>query len=150
MRLLLSKHFTRQVVPISVCAHECISQRWHFWGDVHGWFNKWHKVATGLLLGVRFLWSHTLKFYTHFLTNLSVEVDDTTCRLYCPTPTIAFRWCSLHCTARAGLKPIQPMRLHWAPHLWWPRASGDPAPCVWIVVHFCQILLALKFSRNGL
>jgi len=31
--------------------------------------------------------------------------------------------------ARAGLKPMQPMRLHW------PRASGGPAPFVWIVVH---------------
>jgi len=51
---------------------------------------------------------------------------------------------------RAGLKPMQPMRLHWAPRLWWPRASGGPAPCVWKVVHFCQKFLALKFSRNGL
>ena len=52
-------------------------------------------------------------------------------------------------TARAGLKPMQPMRLHWAPRLRGPRASGGPAPCVWIVVYFCQVLLALKLSRNG-
>ena len=24
--------------------------------------------------------------------------------------------------ARAGLKPMQPMQLHWAPRLWGPRA----------------------------
>jgi len=35
-----------------------------------------------------------------------------------------------------------------APRLWGPRASGGPAPCVWIVAHFYHIL-ALKFSRNG-
>jgi len=35
------------------------------------------------------------------------------------------------------------------PRFWWPRISGGSAPCVWTVVHFCQILLALKFNRNG-
>jgi len=29
---------------------------------------------------------------------------------------------------RADLKPMQPMRLHWAPRLWGPHASGGPAP----------------------
>jgi len=37
-----------------------------------------------------------------------------------------------------------------APRLWWSRASEGPTPCVWIVVHFCQIPLELKFSRKGL
>jgi len=27
---------------------------------------------------------------------------------------------------RAGLKPMQPMQLHWAPRLWRPHASGAP------------------------
>jgi len=39
--------------------------------------------------------------------------------------------------SRAGLKPMQPMRLHWAPRLRGPRAM-----VVGQVVYFCQILLA--------
>jgi len=27
----------------------------------------------------------------------------------------------LYFTVRAGLKPVQPMQLHWAPRLWRPR-----------------------------
>jgi len=52
-------------------------------------------------------------------------------------------------STRAGLKLMQPMQMHWAPRLWGPRPSVGPAPCVWIVVHFYQIFLALTFSRNG-
>jgi len=47
--------------------------------------------------------------------------------------------------SRTGLKPMQPMRLHWAPRLWGPRAMVFGQ-----VVHFCQILLELKVCRNGL
>jgi len=45
---------------------------------------------------------------------------------------------------RAGLKPMEPMQLHWAPPLWVPRAMLFVQ-----VVHFCQILLALENCRNG-
>jgi len=38
---------------------------------------------------------------------------------------------------RAGLKPMQPMRLHWA-----PRPRGPRATVFGRVVYFCQILLA--------
>ena len=47
--------------------------------------------------------------------------------------------------ARAGLKPMHPMQLHYAPHLWRPRAM-----VVGHVVHFCQIILALNNYRNGI
>ena len=47
--------------------------------------------------------------------------------------------------ARAGLKPMHPMQLHYAPRLWSPRAM-----VVGHVVHFCQIILALKNYRNGI
>jgi len=42
---------------------------------------------------------------------------------------------------KAGLKPMQPMQLHWAPHL-----SGARTTLFGQVVHFCQILLALGNS----
>jgi len=42
---------------------------------------------------------------------------------------------------RAGLKPMQPMQLHWAPHLWGPRGMVFGQ-----AVHFCQILLELENS----
>jgi len=70
--------------------------------------------------------------------------------LECCYPLLQVRGKGPTLASRAGLKPMQPMRLHWAPRLWGPRASGGPAPCVWIVVHFCQMLFALEFSRNGL
>jgi len=41
---------------------------------------------------------------------------------------------------RAGIKPMQPMQLHWAPRLW-PRAMVFEK-----IVHFCQIHLALENS----
>ena len=64
--------------------------------------------------------------------------------------TAGFIYCLMTYTiVRAGHKPMQPTGLHWATRLWWLHVSGDPAPCIWIVVHFCQLLLALKFSRNG-
>jgi len=43
--------------------------------------------------------------------------------------------------SRAGLKPMQPMQLHWAQLLWGPRAMVFRK-----VVHFCQILLELENS----
>jgi len=45
---------------------------------------------------------------------------------------------------RAGLKPMYPMQLHWAPRIWGPHAM-----VVGQVVHFCQVILALKNYRNG-
>jgi len=72
-----------------------------------------------------------------------------------PVCCIAFGPRAAGCTplsytiVRAGHKPMQPTGLHWATRLWWLHVSGDPTPCIWIVVHFCQLLLALKFSRNG-
>jgi len=46
---------------------------------------------------------------------------------------------------RTGLKPMQPMQLHWAPRVWGPR------PVVFgHVVHFCQILFALANCTNRL
>jgi len=41
--------------------------------------------------------------------------------------------------ARAGLRPMHPMQLHWAPPLWGPRAM-----VVRQVVYFFQIILVLK------
>ena len=46
--------------------------------------------------------------------------------------------------ARAGLKPMHPMQLHYALRLWRPRPM-----VVGHVVHFCQVILALKNYRNG-
>jgi len=40
---------------------------------------------------------------------------------------------------RAGLKPMQQMRLHWVPRLWGPRAMVFGQ-----VVHFCQIPFPLR------
>jgi len=37
---------------------------------------------------------------------------------------------------RAGLKPMQPMQLHWAPRVWGPRAMVFGQ-----VVHFCSKFL---------
>ena len=47
--------------------------------------------------------------------------------------------------AKVGLKPMHPLQLHWAPRLWRPRVM-----VVGHVVHFCQIILALKKCRNGI
>jgi len=47
--------------------------------------------------------------------------------------------------SRAGLEPMQPMQLHWAPRLWRP-----PAMVLGQDVHFCQILLALENCGNVL
>jgi len=64
--------------------------------------------------------------------------------------TVSIPWCyaepALSRCNRFGC--IGP-RAFGGPRLWWPRASGGPAPCVWIAIHFCQILLTIKFSRNG-
>jgi len=45
---------------------------------------------------------------------------------------------------RAGLKPMQPMRLHWAPRHW------GPAPCVWIVVHYISLLANNALVRTNI
>jgi len=37
---------------------------------------------------------------------------------------------------KVGPKPMQPMRLHWNPRLWWPRAM-----VVGQIVYFCQMFL---------
>jgi len=47
--------------------------------------------------------------------------------------------------ARFALKSMHPMQLHYALRLWRPRAM-----VVGHVVHFCQIILALKKCRNGI
>jgi len=41
---------------------------------------------------------------------------------------------------KAGLKPMQPMQLLWAPRLW------GPGPCVWVDCSFLQMHLALDNS----
>jgi len=56
------------------------------------------------------------------------------------TISLSFELFSLS-KAQASLKPMQ---LHYAPRLWRPRAM-----VVGHVVHFCQIILALKNYRNG-
>jgi len=48
-------------------------------------------------------------------------------------------------TSRAGLKAVQPMQLHWAPRLWWPRATVFGCG-----LHFGQILLAFENCRKSL
>jgi len=55
-----------------------------------------------------------------------------------------FLWDFRMVPIRAGLKPMYPMQLHWAPRLW-----GSRAMVVGQVVHFCQVILALKNYRNG-
>ena len=47
-------------------------------------------------------------------------------------------------TGRAGLKPMQPMQLHWAPRLWGPAPLGPRAMVAGKIVHFCQTHLALE------
>jgi len=42
---------------------------------------------------------------------------------------------------RAGLKPMQPMQLHWASRIW-----GASAMVFGWIIHFCQIHLALENS----
>jgi len=57
---------------------------------------------------------------------------------------------------RAGLKPMQPMQLHWAPRLWgpaplWPRASVAPRHGVWVDgSFFSDTPCAWEFSRNAI
>jgi len=45
------------------------------------------------------------------------------------------------CGIRAGLKPMQPMQLHWAPRPWGPHAMVFGK-----IDHFCQIPLSLENS----
>ena len=81
----------------------------------------------------------------HSLKNLGPSQKPLHCPL-CPKLVTGLYWEPMvHCfMPRAGLKPMQPMRLHWAPRLRGPRAM-----VVGQVVYFCQILLAHGNCRKA-